>query len=244
MYHNVDNKIKSCEKIDSILDEFLNNKKTNYRVTFLNPFSYYKYIESGFNPYFTDLFIDGAFLEKIHNIVYGMKIKRASFDFSSIAYDVFNFANINNIPITLIGGSDEEIESTIKSLSNVYSNVDFSIYHNGFFDETDKHNLINSILQFDCKRIIIFGLGTPLQEKMVKEFYETLNQCDFLYFTCGGFITQTAIRHDYYNPIVKKLGLRWLQRAIEFPHVRRRLLFDYPKFLYRYLNEHYNGKKY
>ncbi|EPG0370957.1 WecB/TagA/CpsF family glycosyltransferase [Photobacterium damselae] len=243
MYNSIDQKIKSNDKIKFILDDFLSNVNTSYRITFLNPFSYYRYIESGYNDYFSDLFIDGVFLEKLHNIIYRSNIKRASFDFSSIASDVFCFANIHKIPITMIGGNDIEIENTIKSLSQKYPNIDFSLCYNGYFDETKKLDIIQILMNKPGKRIIIFGLGTPLQEKMVKEFYNILFKCDYIYFTCGGFITQTAIRHDYYNPIIKKLGLRWLQRAIEFPHVRKRLLFDYPKFVYRYLRDHYVRKK-
>lgn len=236
---DVDIKIKSNDILNAILNDYKNNLNSNKCVTFLNPFSYYRYIDSGVDQYFTDLFIDGSFLEFIHNYKYKTKVKRASFDFSSIASDVFEFSSKHNIPISLIGGSNDEINSVIKYLSLKYPKVDFSIFHSGFFEQTTQDKLISEISKYKGKRIIIFGMGTPLQEQKIVEFVNLLSENDFLYFTCGGFITQTSIRTDYYNPIVKKLGLRWLQRAIEFPHVRKRLLFDYPKFLYRYLREHY-----
>jgi N-acetylglucosaminyldiphosphoundecaprenol N-acetyl-beta-D-mannosaminyltransferase len=76
-------------------------------------------------------------------------------------------------------------------------------------------------------------MGTPYQEDfalLAKKFLKS----SFI-ITCGGFLTQTSIRPDYYSPLVKRLGLRWLQRAIYHKHVRRRLIVDYPKFMIRYI---------
>jgi hypothetical protein len=38
--------------------------------------------------------------------------------------------------------------------------------------------------------------------------------------------------------MVKKTHLRWLQRALEYKHIRRRLLVNYPVNIMRYIFEH------
>lgn len=55
--------------------------------------------------------------------------------------------------------------------------------------------------------ILIIGMGSPYQEKFaVKIKKENINIP--LTFTCGGFLTQTSIKADYYHPLVKKFGFK------------------------------------
>ncbi len=76
-------------------------------------------------------------------------------------------------------------------------------------------------------------MGTPLQEEFLIRIKKAINIK--ILITCGGFLTQTSMFGDYYHPIIKKLGLRWLQRAILHKHVRDRLIKVYPEFLLSYL---------
>jgi N-acetylglucosaminyldiphosphoundecaprenol N-acetyl-beta-D-mannosaminyltransferase len=80
-------------------------------------------------------------------------------------------------------------------------------------------------------------MGTPAQE----EFAIYLKEHGFVsyIFTCGGFITQTAKHTDYYKDVVKKINLRWLQRATDYKHIRKRLFINYPINIVRYLIEHF-----
>jgi N-acetylglucosaminyldiphosphoundecaprenol N-acetyl-beta-D-mannosaminyltransferase len=78
-------------------------------------------------------------------------------------------------------------------------------------------------------------MGTPAQEEFAV-FLKTEGIVANI-FTCGGFISQTAIRTYYYHKFGKG-KLRWLQRAIEFKHIRKRLLFDYPINIIRYIFDH------
>lgn len=80
-------------------------------------------------------------------------------------------------------------------------------------------------------------MGTPYQENFA-QIIKSLNDKGIVVLTCGGFLTQTSMRADYYYPLIKKLGLRWLQRIVMHQHVRQRVIKDYPKFLLTYLYEH------
>ncbi len=76
------------------------------------------------------------------------------------------------------------------------------------------------------------AMGAPLQEIAAAKIHEKNNHK--LVITCGGFITQTSIKDDYYHPMSKKLGLRWLQRIVMHKHVRDKVLKKYPSFVIRY----------
>ena len=82
--------------------------------------------------------------------------------------------------------------------------------------------------------VILVGMGTPYQERFSINAKQQLSSPAVI-ITCGGFLTQTSIKPDYYYPWVKKLGLRWLQRIIMHKHVRDRVLKKYPKFTVSYL---------
>ena len=82
--------------------------------------------------------------------------------------------------------------------------------------------------------VVLVGMGTPYQERFSINLKQQLNNPAVI-ITCGGFLTQTSIKPDYYHPVVKKLGLRWLQRMILHKHVRERVLNKYPKFTVSYL---------
>ncbi|EOV8409733.1 WecB/TagA/CpsF family glycosyltransferase [Escherichia coli] len=231
MYNSsLDTKVSNYTDIKHIL---LNNKK-HIMITFVNPYSY-TIIDSQTNiiENFDYIFADGALLVYLNNLFEKEKIIRTSFDFSSIANDVFEHAINENKNCFFIGGNTQEIELFIKNIKICYPNLKIVGFHNGFLDSSTKQDLFCTLIESKVDYIII-GMGTPLQENLAIELKE--KNIDFeCIFTCGGFISQTASKVDYYLPIIKKLGLRWLQRFILHPHVRKRILMDYPRFVLKYI---------
>ena len=77
----------------SLLLSSINEEKQKL-VSFVNPFSYSVLIKSPMIVDGIDLFYsDGSLLQRLHNIFHRKsKVNRVSFDYSSIAGDVFNFA--------------------------------------------------------------------------------------------------------------------------------------------------------
>ncbi|ELI9681860.1 WecB/TagA/CpsF family glycosyltransferase [Vibrio vulnificus] len=198
--------------------------------TFLNPFSYYKVInnqalEVGIDHYYAD----GALLVFFHNILRKSPkpVDRVSFDFSSVAGDVLAFADTNNKSVFFIGATSDELDAALFNLRTVYPSCNISGVH-GFMSP---EQIISSIPDSD---IFIVGMGTPIQEEIAIQLKKKFPIGKKIY-TCGGFVSQTAIKCDYYHPLVKKLGLRWLQRFVMHSHVRRRIAVDYPRFVIKYL---------
>jgi N-acetylglucosaminyldiphosphoundecaprenol N-acetyl-beta-D-mannosaminyltransferase len=212
--------------------------KRSYITTFVNTFSYYQLLDSNCSIDKIDyIFVDGYLQVMLHNFFHKKKINRASFDFSSLANDFFNYAMENNLKLALIGAKDDEISAAIYNLENKYSHLQFSYFRNGYFDdEADKCETCE-ILKRRNIDVVLLGMGTPAQEKFAVYLKEHGLMSHI--FTCGGFITQTAKHTDYYKDIIKKTNLRWLQRAFEYKYVRKRLFINYPVNIMRYLFEHF-----
>lgn len=221
------------------LQNILNDQHTSpLYISFVNPFSYYIFAaRPDLVKAIDGFFIDGALLKTLHNITNAKrKVERISFDFSSIAADMFELAVSKSMRIALIGGSQEDIATCRKNIEARYPRLDIAYARHGFFNSRDDiHEVVSNIIESKANMVVV-GMGVPLQEEFL-QYLRTLDenkQVKFA-FTCGGFITQTAIRPDYYLPFVKRLGLRWLQRIILHSHVRKRVVRDYPIFVFKYI---------
>ncbi|MGF1784838.1 WecB/TagA/CpsF family glycosyltransferase [Photobacterium swingsii] len=227
----LDNKISTTKDFPDYIHKLYENGGA---VTFVNPFSYY-IVESNYHydSCFDAIYIDGSSLVYAHNLLFKDSVKRRSFDFSSIATDVFNFSIKHNLSVAIVGATHDELLAAKINLNKIYPNLDVCYSRDGYF--SSESDVLKTIKEIDSSSadILIVGMGTPYQEDfLVSYFKETSSR--IMAFTCGGFLSQTSIREDYYHPLIKKLGLRWLQRAVFNKHVRRRLIFDYPKFFLKY----------
>ena len=229
-YNELNKKIIETPKFDiDIL-----NRSGRKLYSFVNPFSYEvisnnKELIDGVDGWY----VDGMLLCKLIKYKYNVMIERTSFDFSSIANDVFETANDNCLKIALIGATSAEVERAVEALERKYNALDIVITSDGYLDEIKEKSIISEIIKLKPS-LIILGMGTPYQEVFGLKIKKRADYNCAIY-TCGGFITQTSIRDDYYYPIVKKLNLRSLQRFIFHSHVRQRVINKYPKFIYNYL---------
>jgi N-acetylglucosaminyldiphosphoundecaprenol N-acetyl-beta-D-mannosaminyltransferase len=206
-------------------------------ITFVNTFSYYRLLDSGLPLERIDVvFVDGQIQVNLHNIFHKKKINRASFDFSSLADDCFEYVQRNNLKIALIGAKPNELKKTVKNLKRKYSHLQIVYSRDGYFQSKNDMQELCCILKEKKPDVIVVGMGTPEQEECALYLIEKGLLCQII--TCGGFLTQTAKKTDYYRPLIKRFSLRWLQRAFEFKHVRKRLFVDYPKNIARYCIDH------
>jgi N-acetylglucosaminyldiphosphoundecaprenol N-acetyl-beta-D-mannosaminyltransferase len=182
------------------------------------------------------VFVDGGLQVRLHNMFSKDKINRASFDFSSLAGDFFRYAIKKGLKIALIGAAENEITTAVNNLRLKYPDLQIAYFRNGFFENIDEKALLCTVLKELQIDAVLLGMGTPAQEDMA--VYLKDHDIHASIFTCGGFLTQTAKNIDYYTAFTKKTNLRWLQRAIEFKYVRKRLLVDYPRNVIRYVMEH------
>ena len=211
----------------------VNETNTPKVVSFVNPFSYTLIANNqGLIDGIDYWFVDGMALCYLTNLRRKDKISRASFDLSSVGKDFLNFASNHSLKLAFIGGGVSEIDLACDNLVELFPKLNIVYKHHGYI-QNDFDNIYTNINNSGANYVIV-GMGTPIQEHFA---IGCKNNCPniSLILTCGGFLTQTAMKPDYYHPLIKKLGLRWLQRAYLHKHVRKRLIKDYPSFILRYL---------
>jgi len=198
-------------------------------VTFLNPYSLLKIIESGTDLHkFDKLCIDGVALKMFLGWVYRDKnIQRLSFDFTSVANGFFKRA-ADASEKGFILGSDEQSNATfLTKISSMYPGLSVEGRSGYFNGDEDLSNYLENLAKTDFDFVII-GMGAVKQEEVANALV------DFGFkgriYTCGGFIHQTAMSGGKYYPwLVNKLQLRFAYRMFKEPTTVRRYLLDYPR---------------
>ena len=180
-------------------------------------------------------YCDGFLMAAIVKIMTGSRVERISFDYTSIAARVFDYAVDNNKRIYVLGAEQLQLENFLEKISVRHSGLNISGARNGYFSDED--DVVSDILKSNSD-IVIVGLGAQKQE----EFLLRLQAADFggISFTCGGFIRQESESEgDYYPQWLDKLNLRAFYRMYKEPHTIKRYLIDYPVNGCYILNAHY-----
>lgn len=217
------------------------NIEKNKLVTFLNPYSYLiarKKIET-FRK-IDKIFIDGISLVLLLRIFRVKKTKRASFDMTSFAPKVFNYAIEKNISVYIIGTQKGVIDKAISNIKRKYTKLDIVGFRNGyFFDEKERKEVINGIVKID-PGIVFVGMGTPLQDK----FLVCLRNAGWngTGYTCGGFLHQAAKKLYYFPNWSNKYNIRWIYRIYDEPKLVYRYFVLYPKFLLLFIYDVFCNK--
>jgi len=176
--------------------------------------------------------VDGISLVIFFLKVEKIKISRFSFDDSSLAPIVFNFAKKSNKTIAIIGTNEFFINKAVHTIESKFD-VKVSYHRNGYFNNIiDLQECINTINKKKID-IVICGMGTPFQEdfliKLKKSGWHGYG------FTCGGYLHQIATKENYYPVFFDKLNIRWIYRIIDEPKLLKRYFYLYPLFFIKYL---------
>jgi N-acetylglucosaminyldiphosphoundecaprenol N-acetyl-beta-D-mannosaminyltransferase len=172
-------------------------------------------------------FCDGVLMTAAVQLITGKKVERVSFDYTSIAQEVFSYAVKYGIPLYIIGAEKHELDSFVKKIQKKHKGLIISGSRDGYFHEADQHDAVRSIIASGAK-IVVAGLGAGRQER----FLSALHQEGYVgvSFSCGGFIRQESVSENQYYPrLVDKLGIRAFYRMYKEPHTISRYMIDYPK---------------
>jgi exopolysaccharide biosynthesis WecB/TagA/CpsF family protein len=185
-------------------------------------------------------FCDGMLMAWLCTLVTGTRIKRVSFDFTSLAAIVFSEASTHGLPVYLIGAEENEIVSFLNKLNHRFPSLRIVGFHSGYFSDQEKIRLIGQIIESQAA-VVVAGLGAGKQEDFLHHLHQ--NGYAGTSFSCGGFIRQEAFsKQEYYPTWINKLNLRAFYRMYREPHTIRRYLLDYPKNLVIFLYLHLTGK--
>ena len=192
--------------------------------TFLNPVSYLSALDNKeLFAKFDGIFADGSILVSAIKLLYGKNVTRRSFDMTSMAPVLLDFANRNGKSVYIVASRQEQVEQAVGIFKERYPDLIFAGYRNGYFtsenemDEEAKH-----IVKLNPDFLIV-GMGILMQEKFLLKVKDMRFQG--VGFTCGGFIHQTAKNEiDYYPAWADRLNLRFIYRMYKEPHTRKRYL--------------------
>lgn len=208
----------------------------NISVSFLNPYSYCRMRRSlQYLACFDFLGIDGFLLSKLLSIFLKKKILRLSFDFTSLADDIFSRASFEARSVYFVGATKDDICIFVKKIENRYPELKISGFSSGYFKNLKSYyETLDNIIKLNPD-IVVVGMGSPLQEEFVTRL--KFGGWSGSAWTCGGFIHQTAISAslEYYPYWINKLNLRWLFRMVKEPRTIKRYIFSYPWFFLVFL---------
>ena len=204
--------------------------------TFVNPYSYVRLCEelSAVDVKKFEILADGIFVVIVENILKQRRLKRVSFDFTSIAWEVFSAAEKSGESISFIGSTDVIVKKFENTIKNMFPSLVVLDSLSGYFDLCDRAKVLSCLSNAD---IVVVGMGTPLQEKILLDL--KASGWSGVGYTCGGFIEQTALAEGIYYPrIIDRLNLRWFYRILKEPRkLWYRYLVQYPYFLFYYIRK-------
>ena len=219
--------------------DFLKEKRRIY--TFLNPVSYLDALQhQDMFAQFDGIFADGSLLVKAIRLLYGKHITRRSFDMTSLAPRVLEYARNNKKSIYIVASKQEQVEGAVSIFQKNHPEINIVGYRNGYFaDEKERDMEAKHIVALNPDFLIV-GMKTIIQEKFLLKVkgagYQGIG------FTCGGFIHQTAKNgNDFYPAWVDRMNLRFLYRMWKEPHTRKRYLVAGIVFPARFIWERFLG---
>lgn len=183
-----------------------------------------------------NFYADGIAVVIYARLFKNKKITRTSFDDTSIAPIVYNYALQQKYSVTLVGGTEENIIKAKQLLETKYPGINIMLVRSGFFQNSEEYALfLQKALSTD---ILIVGMGAGKQERTLLDMRAL--GWKGTGFTCGGYLDQfvEAKGQDYYPDFVNKFNLRWLYRIFKEPRrLLKRYLKDYPYYLIKFGNK-------
>ena len=171
------------------------------------------------------VFCDGIALALAASRIDGFPMERISFDSTSLAPLVFEYARANGKRIALVGGRPGVAHVAAARIGESYPGISIVGAIDGF---RSQKSLVEHV-QALAADIVICGMGAPAQEA----FLMALANAGWLGvgFTCGGYLDHLGQRFHFYPPLIDRLNLRWLYRLAREPRrIGYRCVVEYGPF--------------
>lgn len=210
--------------------------------TFLNPVSYLTALDNEeLFTCFDGIFADGSLLVTAIKLLYGEEVERRSFDMTSLAPEMFKYAEDNGKTVYIVASRQEQVEQAVNTFKERYPRLVFSGFRNGYFSSDEEMDAEARHIAKEIKPdFLIVGMGIIMQEKFLLKAKNA--GFEGIGFTCGGFIHQTAKNEiDYYPAWVDRMNIRFIYRMYKEKHTRKRYLQAAILFPARFLWERLTG---
>ena len=161
MFSPIVKKILSTEEL-TLDDVFTENRKV---YTFLNPVSYLSALDNKkLFERFDGIFADGSILVAAIKLVYGKTVTRHSFDMTSLAPELLEYAEQNGKSVYIVASRQEQVEKAVAIFRERYPKLILAGYRNGYF-LTDEEQATEASHIVDVNPdFLIVGMGVLMQE--------------------------------------------------------------------------------
>lgn len=199
--------------------------------SFINPYSMLMLNDESIASEIDYWYVDGISLVNKINGFKKEKIKRYSFDETSIAPIVFKYAEANGLKLAIIGTKEIFLNKAVDNIQRKFGvNVTYS--RNGYFENADEIKQCISMINKSDIDMVVCGMGTPYQERFLIELKRS--GWNGYGFTCGGYLHQISKKDDYYPPFFDKFNIRWVYRIYDEPKLLKRYALSYSKFFIKF----------
>lgn len=190
--------------------------------SFIGPVAYYSLRNRRFSCQY---FCDGMLASALFSVIFRRKVRRTSFDYSSIARPFFEDCQQRARRVLVIGGTASDAASFSDHLKAKYPRLQclcLDGYPAGGYTTNTLRFITATANQFEA---ILLALGSPLQEEVGQHLFDQGFRGTII--TCGAFVAQTvaAGAGTYYPRFINALRLRFLWRLIHEPHTRSRFKY-------------------
>ena len=249
--HKLQTLVKDAPDIYDLLREQLSSWQStdelaqSCAITFMNPYSYLLLRRSPeVLEQLTAVYCDAITSARLSSLCLGKTIPRISFDYGSLAKTFFTQLDKYKVPMYFFGSDPDALERSYQVFTQSYPNLKVVGKQHGYYAESEYISILQQIVASGAKFVVI-GLGTPKQDQAAVDLVRLARtegkhiHC----FTCGGFLTQSADKLQYYPEWINRFHLRWLWRVLHERHVLGRLLKEYPKFFGKFIKDLYSGRR-
>ena len=128
--------------------------------TFLNPVSYLDALKhKELFGRFDGIFADGSLLVSAIRMCYGTTVSRRSFDMTSLAPELMEYACKEGKSIYIVASAQEQVEKAVDIFREKYKGITIMGYRNGYFaDEEEREVEARHIVKKVKSVIFQFGL--------------------------------------------------------------------------------------
>ena len=144
----------------------------------------------------------------------------------------------NNLPVALIGAKPEVVQLAAENLKNEVENLNIAYVQDGYFKDEER---VLDELKNSGARLILVALGSPKQEKFIKQAKSVLPFG--LMVGVGGSFDVWSGTVERAPEIYQKLGIEWLYRTVKQPERFKRIFPTLPLFVLRVFKEKFCGDK-
>lgn len=151
-----------------------------------------------------------------------------------LAWKLLAEAIKSDLPISLIGSTDEALKKSIKNINDKLGKANLIYTHNGFFNQAQQAQITNVLLEIQPKLLLV---ATPFIQQEI--FLADLYNKGFkgVALGVGGSFDVWAGLVERAPVFMQKIGLEWLWRLLKQPARFQRLMQTFIPFSKIYFTE-------